>query len=635
MMFLGNNFASVCVLTCAILTTANERSSSSSSSHTMWLMKAILGDDTEAALQMIDTGDPRWFSLGEGMQTALMLAAYRGHVQLISNLLDRGSDPNTKHINGEGADGKTALHYALVGWNERQVNWITDQREHKHAATSTVQFNFTESIATLLSRGADPTIDGDRVILYAARIRNLKALQLMLGTEKDCSRLNPAGQTLVGGLTVGLFSLLTESTRWIKVFGHMSLSSEEGMSKRSVQLLRQRRAAALDEYGFTDYFDSRALSSQKTHKMMQALTISVRRWGSHGVGMIAGSCDELWVSQALQVKTKPSGDTALHLAAFDGDSDTITTLMSHGALATATNALEQTPLHLACLRGHKNATLALLDWGGVRGLQALDSYGRSPIEVATLDLKETLITVAGTQLQNNFHEDHSPGTQTIVEGDTTHACDFDTVNAESLTTTMFHQRYLSLSKPVRILNAVSDWLASLKWNLKYLRSALGTNLMHVSSIPYANNFGLHNEQATFADFMKLNENVDEPPYVFDGKVLRKTPKLLADLVTPKWFEGLRFNTPQLIVGAKNSGAPMHFHQAAWNALFHGEKEWSILRPDNLLMHHQHVGKQTDEPLQNIMHCTQPAGSIVFVPAGFSHSVVNTQHVIGVAVEIYN
>jgi hypothetical protein len=127
---------------------------------------------------------------------------------------------------------------------------------------------------------------------------------------------------------------------------------------------------------------------------------------------------------------------------------------------------------------------------------------------------------------------------------------------------------------------------------------------------------------------------------------------------------------------------MHLHKDAWNVLAHGQKRWYLLRPQDALYSTQPVaawvrdafdspdtsnatascdeasnptrqpcaGGRSSSPrrsdtsidgaertaapdwLPQVMQCTQRAGDVMYVPAGWGHAVLNTATSVGLAVE---
>ena len=66
-----------------------------------------------------------------------------------------------------------------------------------------------------------------------------------------------------------------------------------------------------------------------------------------------------------------------------------------------------------------------------------------------------------------------------------------------------------------------------------------------------------------------------PPYVFDDKLAARSASLAASLPPPPQLARLvsrcGHSRSQFVLGPRGSGAHMHAHQAAWNALYVGER----------------------------------------------------------------
>jgi hypothetical protein len=116
------------------------------------------------------------------------------------------------------------------------------------------------------------------------------------------------------------------------------------------------------------------------------------------------------------------------------------------------------------------------------------------------------------------------------------------------------------------------------------------------------------------------------------------------------------------VCVSGSGAPIHFHGDAWNAIAYGRKRWFLFRPDIAMyttmpiadwlvreypatptpatLHphpHLHAHTHTHHPQYRHRHLrpqevVQEAGDVLFVPRDWAHGVVNLGNTIGVACE---
>lgn len=92
----------------------------------------------------------------------------------------------------------------------------------------------------------------------------------------------------------------------------------------------------------------------------------------------------------------------------------------------------------------------------------------------------------------------------------------------------------------------------------------------------------------------------------------------------------------LSVGAEGAGLPLHEHGAAWLALGEGQKLWATY-PPGLRAEDDLPGRPAIESSRDWfaathvggLRCTQEAGTVVLLPAGWRHATVNTRESWGV------
>ena len=103
---------------------------------------------------------------------------------------------------------------------------------------------------------------------------------------------------------------------------------------------------------------------------------------------------------------------------------------------------------------------------------------------------------------------------------------------------------------------------------------------------------------------------------------------------------------QFILGPRGSGAQLHAHQAAWNALYIGHKRWFILPPGRRLTANRHPLSWLDSVraatppapwndtslLGDIIEAEQRAGDLLYLPQMWAHSVLNVRDSMAQAVE---
>lgn len=95
--------------------------------------------------------------------------------------------------------------------------------------------------------------------------------------------------------------------------------------------------------------------------------------------------------------------------------------------------------------------------------------------------------------------------------------------------------------------------------------------------------------------------------------------------------------PELYLGGPGSGAPMHFHGDAFNALMWGGKAWFLLPPGEA--HYSTVPPAVDQGLlggggggEGLLRCKQAAGDVMYIPKGWGHAVLNLNTSVGFAAD---
>ena len=123
----------------------------------------------------------------------------------------------------------------------------------------------------------------------------------------------------------------------------------------------------------------------------------------------------------------------------------------------------------------------------------------------------------------------------------------------------------------------------------------------------------------------------------------RLPRLPAQFNLPVF----RPHPPQFYLGPAGTGAPLHFHGDAFNALAHGRKRWWLFPPDaanySITPASEWVRRVLPELCRRCEHhelpsrecplvITQRAGDVLFVPRDWAHAVLNVQPSVGFAVE---
>ena len=313
----------------------------------------------------------------------------------------------------------------------------------------------------------------------------------------------------------------------------------------------------------------------------------------------------------------------------------------------------------------------------------------------------------------------SPGTggwreHRLENYETDMSCDIDQYWADELNPQELYHKYVAHMKPVLIRGLIKPehWKAIKKYSVESLKNpkGLGQTRVQVSDIPYASKFG----GAPRLD-MTLTEYVEEvisktmpggrhPWYVFKGHTVpdgtegkdslvhyedTPTPPLIHEVykslslsngahrvipnnVTPRDMKSRElFINAQWAMGGAGTGAPVHYHNSAWNMLVYGAKKWFLYSPRNSIMSNKQIldftesdmlemaargkvrvkneqtGAQNGAQAQYIvrdfnrleqnysvapMVCVQTAGDVMIVPEAWGHGVLNIQDSVAVATE---
>lgn len=241
--------------------------------------------------------------------------------------------------------------------------------------------------------------------------------------------------------------------------------------------------------------------------------------------------------------------------------------------------------------------------------------------------------------------------------------------------TLFNQ-YIARNMPFMIRGAIEHWRgAGNLYKAKTLKDTLGNKEFDVSDVPYTQKFG----NDAFVR-LKLSEYVDQmltgkvvggkyPWYIFSGisvasqTELEDSPVKFTDCPTPhviqSAFEKMvpdgyygpkrgdysvaarqHFISAQWALGGEGTGAPVHFHNYAWNALVYGAKKWVLYPPhDRVLSNRQILQYIKEGDMDSIaqkgarmLTCVQTAGDILVVPESWGHGVLNIQQSVAVATE---
>ncbi|KAJ8609236.1 hypothetical protein CTAYLR_008063 [Chrysophaeum taylorii] len=279
----------------------------------------------------------------------------------------------------------------------------------------------------------------------------------------------------------------------------------------------------------------------------------------------------------------------------------------------------------------------------------------------------------------------------ILAGEADDFCDFDVVDAADVDGQTLFEKYLAKNRPVLLRGIVDtpEWdAARAAYGVEDLVKTHGSASVTVSAIPYAKKFSsdLGARGLALSEYVveMLNATLDRekyPWYVFRGHPVNRMPdepdsgwfvpadlipppdaildafSRAADLATPKADRppGGReednlagknrfwpFVNVQWALGSAGSGAPMHFHNTAWNACIYGAKRWIAYPPAYNLMSNDQIRlwDETIKPAQESIagqpkafECIQRRGDVAIIPELWGHGVLNLQDTVAVATEV--
>lgn len=275
-------------------------------------------------------------------------------------------------------------------------------------------------------------------------------------------------------------------------------------------------------------------------------------------------------------------------------------------------------------------------------------------------------------------------------------CDADQLDLRNLPSTnktaireladMIHRKYVMMNRPVLLRGLNYEVPAWRGYTPTKLTADHGDLKVHVSDIPYNNKFGSNNgEDTTLSSYIAavLNHSTsggDHPWYVFKGNPIPQLANEEGSLVAPEmmnippvlyeafrrvaqpsaeqrsmaeWGRSLFFSESeddlrqpfinmQWALGTQGSGAPVHFHNTAWNNLFYGMKRWYLFPPSHNLMGKRQVLDWIEHDLPELkqegfepFECVQHQGDVLVVPELWGHAVLNVKTSVAVATEVKN
>lgn len=204
----------------------------------------------------------------------------------------------------------------------------------------------------------------------------------------------------------------------------------------------------------------------------------------------------------------------------------------------------------------------------------------------------------------------------------------------------FIQNYVKPQKPLVIENLIEDWPAYTKWNLDYIKEAVGEKevpLYDDRPVDYKDGFNEPHAKMKMKDYIDLLQKEPTRYRIFLYNILKEVPSLQKDFKFPDIGLRIMKSMPMLFFGGQDSFTFMHYDIDLANILhfhFHGKKE-CILFPyeekkylykvPNSLITHESIDfsnpdlekwpalKQAKGYIAELEH-----GHVLYMPEGYWH-----------------
>ncbi|XP_044592745.1 serine/threonine-protein phosphatase 6 regulatory ankyrin repeat subunit C isoform X6 [Cotesia glomerata] len=324
-------------------------------------------------------------------RSALHLAAEHGYLQVCDALL-----ASKAFINSKSRVGRTALHLAAMNGYTHLVRFLIQDHSAAidvltlrkqtplHLAAGSGQL---EVCQLLLDLGAsiDATDDQGQKPIHAAAMNNYaQVVQLFLQSHPSlvmaCTK---------DGNTCAHIAAMQGSVRVIE---ELMKFDRQGVISARNKLTEATPLQLAAEGGHAEVVKALVRAGASCIDENRAGFTAVHLAAQHGHGQVL---EVMRTSQTLRVSSKKLGVTALHVAAYFGQADTVRELLTHipgtvksdpptgGSLVGELGSESgMTPLHLAAYSGNENVVRLLLNSAGVQVEAATTENGYNPLHLA-------------------------------------------------------------------------------------------------------------------------------------------------------------------------------------------------------------------------------------------------------------
>ncbi|XP_066600669.1 serine/threonine-protein phosphatase 6 regulatory ankyrin repeat subunit B isoform X2 [Prorops nasuta] len=346
-------------------------------------------------------------------RSALHLAAEHGYLQVCDALL-----ANKAFINSKSRVGRTALHLAAMNGYSHLVKFLIQdhgaaidvltlrKQTPLHLAAGAGQLDVCK---LLLELGAsiDATDDQGQKPIHAAAMNNYaEVAQLFLQRHPSlvmaCTK---------DGNTCAHIAAMQGSVRVIE---ELMKFDRQGVITARNKLTEATPLQLAAEGGHAEVVKALVRAGASCADENRAGFTAVHLAAQHGHGPVL---EVMRSSQSLRISSKKLGVTALHVAAYFGQADTVRELLTNvpgtvksdpptgGSLVGELGSESgMTPLHLAAYSGNENVVRLLLNSAGVQVDAATTENGFNPLHLACFGGH---ITVVGLLLSRSAELLHS------------------------------------------------------------------------------------------------------------------------------------------------------------------------------------------------------------------------------------
>jgi len=346
-----------------------------------------------------------------------------------------------------------------------------------------------------------------------------------------------------------------------------------------------------------------------------------------------------------------NGNTALHIAAFEGSILSLKLLMAYGADVNKKQNSGLLAADIAAAAGHTKATEQLQGPALTSGERRQPPGWHSGHPMCKPHSCPILTPHRVASSPVVSHNNGGWGTLRPVESIDLDRCDFDV--RSDLSEKEFFSHYWALQQPVLVRSAIND---THQWSKQNFERLFGKKSFQV--VKQIAGGMTHSTTMKLSQYVALLNELENDHYEtakYNMTIVMETRsnkmKKLDALVTQlyqdndalqlisKSFEKEKsqylMTNYQLNIGHPYSGASVHFHQMAVTALLHGLKHWFMFPPADAFystapVYHWYSRLLLPEIRTRALECVQYPGDVLFIPNTWGHAALYLRESVSVS-----